>query len=115
MEASNIEDSVFMFYRTQPYDSQGSEDDLPPPSDADPEDDIFIVSFLTQEADITLTNGGKKTTFTAEKGLNMKGVPFQSGSVHLKAVAADGTTIADKDGEDIADQLDLTNENAVCI
>lgn len=115
MDVEDIDNQVFMFYRTQPYDSQGTEDDLGPPADADQEDSIFVVSFLHDSAKVTVNNGGKETEFTAESGVNMKAVPFQAGSVTLKATTPDGKTIADKKGPEISEQLSLTNANAVCI
>lgn len=114
MQASNIQDSVYMFYRTQPYDSQGYNDDIGPPTDADEQDAIFVVSFLSGDAQVTLSNGGKDTTFTAPAGLNMKAIPFQLGGVSLKATL-NGNTIADKTGPEIVGQLSVTNENTVCI
>lgn len=115
MKASNAESNVFMFYRTQSYKKQGSSDELGPPTDAEEEDSIFVASFLTEPADITISNGGKDTSFTAEAGFNMKAVPFQAGSVSLKAATMNGETIADKQGPEITDAPELTNENVVCI
>lgn len=114
MQASNIQNSVYMFYRTQPYASQGYNDEIGPPTDANEEDSIFVVSFLQEQAQITLSNGGKNTTWTANTGLNMKAVPFQVGNVHLSATI-NGGSIADKSGPEIKQQQAVTNENTVCI
>ena len=119
----------FMFYRTQPFKNKGSNDPIGVPKDGDLKDEIFIASFLAQPAQVTLTNGGKTTTFTAQAGVQLKGVPFKTGSVsmvsfdhgcddtsdNVQNVKRGSTTIATKTGPSIVSQHSTYNANAVAV
>lgn len=107
-------EGVYMFYRVQPWKKAGAKDPVAIPSDATCKDSIFVVTILSAEAQVKLVNGGKTTSFTAGKGLQMKEVPFVTGSVKLDATR-NGASIASKKGMDISAGFDLYNGNAYAI
>lgn len=83
VDMSTTKEQVFLIYRTQPFKTPGSNDPIGVPKDGNLKDEIFVASFLAKSAQVTLTNGGKTTTFTAPVGVSLRGVPFKTGSVAL--------------------------------
>jgi hypothetical protein len=94
-------EAIFMFYRTQPaadLPKGSATDSLPLPMDADRlKDQVYIVSFLASEADITLDSGGTKTTIKAGAGVSKMGVPWTFGEQSLEA-SRNGVSFATKSG-----------------
>jgi hypothetical protein len=67
-------EDVFFFYRLQPASKLGTLDTLPLPLDAEYlKDDVFVVSFLASEANITLTTGGNVHQISGPVRVNKKG------------------------------------------
>jgi hypothetical protein len=61
------DEDVFFFYRLQPASKLGT-------LDAEYlKDDVFVVSFLASEANITLTTGGNVHQISGPLGVNKKG------------------------------------------
>ena len=109
------EEDVFFFYRLQPANQLGTSDSLPLPSDAEfLTDDVFIVSFLASEADISLVSGDNTHQFTGAPGVNRVSIPFTWGDQHLYA-GRNGNNFVDKQGPGISGQLDLYNGNVVAL
>lgn len=105
------DEDVFFFYRLQPASKLGIYDTLPLPLDAEYlKDDIFIVSFLASEANITLTTGNNTHQVSGAVGVNKAAVPWTFGDQSLTA-QRNGQLFVNKKGPSIYQQLGRYNGN----
>jgi hypothetical protein len=103
------------FYRLQPASTLGTLDTLPLPLDAQYlKDDVFVVSFLASEANITLTTGGNVHQMQGPVGVNKTAIPWTLGNQSLSA-QRNGQSFVNKKGPSISKQLDRYNGNVVVL
>ncbi len=111
----SADEDVFFFYRLQPASTLGVLDTLPLPLDAQYlKDDVFVVSFLASEANITLTTGGNVHQISGAVGVNKVAVPWTFGEQSLNA-QRNGQSFVNKKGPNIWKQLGQYNGNVVVL
>ncbi len=109
------DEDVFMFYRLQPAKALGSSDSLPLPSDAEyMKDEVFVVSFLARDAEITLNSGGTVHHIGGKAGVSKIGIPWTVGPQSLN-VQRNGRTLMNKTGPSISQRLNRYNGNVVAV
>ncbi|KAL9588899.1 MAG: hypothetical protein Q9203_002301 [Teloschistes exilis] len=110
------DEGVYMFYRLQPASKLGSSDTLPLPTDASNlKDDVFVVSLLSDAAEITLKSGdAAPVTWSAPAGVQKTSHTWSLGTQSLQAKRGD-KVIADKTGPAIVGQMDKYNGNVVAL
>ena len=77
-------------------------------------DDIYIVSFLASEANITLTTGNNTHQISGAVGVNKVAVPWTFGDQSLSA-QRNGQLFVNKKGPSIYQQLGRYNGNIVVL
>lgn len=93
----------------------GSSDSLGPPTDSSAEgDNIYIVSFLTEDAVITIVNGENTSSFNAPAGMQKTSIAFAEGTVEM-TVERSGSTIISKTGPAIDFSPVDWSGNTVCL
>ncbi|KAG8527668.1 uncharacterized protein KY384_007821 [Bacidia gigantensis] len=81
---SPAEEDVYFFYRLQPAASLGGYGGMPLPKNAkDCKDTVTVLSFLAEEATVTLASGGANHTINFPKGVNKQSIPFNFGDQSL--------------------------------
>jgi hypothetical protein len=109
------DEDVFFFYRLQPASKLGIYDTLPLPLDTEYlKDDIFIVSFLASEANITLTTGNSTHQISGAVGVNKVAISWTFGDQSLSA-QRNGQLFVNKKGPSIYQQLGRYNGNTVVL
>ena len=96
-----IDESVYMFYRTQPAATLGSNHTLGlglPSNSSSLHDNVYVVGFLSEPATVTLKSGNAPAaTMTFPAGVYKTGVPWSTGAQSLTA-SRSGTQIVSKSG-----------------
>jgi hypothetical protein len=109
------DEDVFFFYRLQPASKLGTLDTLPLPLDAEYlKDDVFVVSFLASEANITLTTRDNVHQISGLVGVNKTAIPWIFGDQSLSA-QRNGQVFVNKKGPSISQQLDRYNGNVIIL
>ena len=109
------EENVYFFYRLQPAATLGTLDTLPLPLDAEYlKDNVFVVSFLTNEANITLISGGNTHQIPGVQGVNKVAISWTLGNQSLSA-DRQGQIFIEKNGPNISAQLDRYNGNVIVL
>lgn len=112
-----VDEDIFMMYRTQPALVNGADDTWSLPTNVTyMEDNVYVFSFLANEASATLTSGGNPAIIPAPVGVSTMNVPWTLGAQVLTASRpmADGHNI-NKKGPDIVGQLKRYNGNVVAL
>ena len=111
------DEDVFMFYRLQPAQKNGAQDTLPLPKNVDDiQDNVYVISFLAEDAVVTLSSGGKEIKINCSQGLSKKAVPWTLGeqSLTMSRSLGNGETV-NKKGPTIVGQMDSYNGNVVAL
>ena len=111
------DEDVFLIYRLQPAHVNGRRDTLPLPKNAtDIADNVHIISFLAEDATVTLHSGGKVTQIRCQRGVYRSEVPFNLGvqSLTMDRPLGSGKTLS-KTGPAISGQLDRYQGNVVAL
>ena len=88
---------------------------LPLPLDAEYlKDNVFVVSFLTNEANITLISGGNTHQIPGVQGVNKVAISWTLGNQSLSA-DRQGQIFIEKKGPSISAQLDRYNGNVIVL
>ncbi|KAL8669454.1 MAG: hypothetical protein Q9168_005960 [Polycauliona sp. 1 TL-2023] len=108
------DEGVYMFYRRQPAKTAGTADSLPLPSSiGNLKDEVYVVTVLSEPAEVTLTSGDSKpVTWTAPAGLVKTGHRWTLGAQVLQAKRG-AQVIADKKGAAIVAHMDKYDGNVV--
>ena len=110
------EEDVFMFYRIQPADSNGYTDTLPLPENVTSiADNVYVVPFLSSEATVSLSSGGKPWSMDAPPGVSKGMMAFSQGSQTLTASRPINGKTLNKQGPAIVGQLSRYQGNVVAI
>ena len=111
------DEDVFFFYRLQPAEVNGREDSLPLPKNVtDIADNVYILSFLAEDATVTLNSGGTVTNIPCKRGVFKSEVPFTLGeqSLTMNRPLGSGKTLS-KTGPAISGQLNKYQGNVVAL
>lgn len=96
-----VDESVYMFYRTQPAATLGTNTTLGldlPSNSTSLKDNVYVVGFLSEPATVTLQSGNAPAaTMTFPAGVYKTGVAWSPGAQSLTA-SRNGTQIVSKSG-----------------
>ncbi|KAL2314500.1 Glucan endo-1,3-alpha-glucosidase agn1 [Schizosaccharomyces pombe] len=106
-------ESLFYWYRPTPKSATATADSLSYPSGGDyMEDEIFVLVYLLQSAEVTVTCGSTTQTFSGVPGVNQFTIPMETNASPSFTVARQGGTLASGTGPEIVDSLSIYNFNA---
>ncbi|KAH9288354.1 hypothetical protein KI387_032471 [Taxus chinensis] len=92
------QDSLYMFYYTQPKSIAGTADGGPVKNSEALTDNLYVTTVLTNPATVELKSGGDSKSFDAPAGINTYSMPFQVGK--QSAILKQGATVVSTlDGE----------------
>ena len=111
------DEDVFFFYRLQPAETNGRQDQLALPKNVvDIKDNVYVISFLANEATITLTSGGevKPVKYPVGVGKGTVARNFGVQSLSMDRSLGSGKTLS-KTGPAIVGQMDKYQGNVVAL
>lgn len=111
------DEDVFMYYRLHPAETNGKKDTLPLPMNVtDIKDNVYVISFLANEASITVNSGGEQKTISYPTGVGKGTVVWNQGvqSLSMNRKLGNGETLS-KTGPAIVAQMDRYQANVVAI
>jgi glucan endo-1,3-alpha-glucosidase len=95
-------DQLYYFYRTHPKAATASADSYGPVTRfyGPVADDLYVTTFLTAAATLTVSSGGKISSYSLNAGIANTSIPFTVGT-QIFTLTRNGTTITSVRGEDI--------------
>jgi glucan endo-1,3-alpha-glucosidase len=95
-------DQLYYFYRTHPKAATASADSYGPVTRfyGPVADDLYVTTFLTAPATLTVSSGGKISSYSLNAGIANTSIPFTVGT-QIFTLTRSGTTITSVRGDDI--------------
>ncbi|MDI1486564.1 MAG: hypothetical protein OHK93_005795 [Ramalina farinacea] len=117
LDVAPQDEDVFMVYRTQPALTNGGKDSMAlPESVGNVKDDIYIISFLAEDATVTLMSGNNQHQIPCKAGVNKASIPFTWGNqtITMDRKLGNGKTLM-KEGQAVMGGYDHYEGNVVAI
>ncbi|RUS15998.1 glycoside hydrolase [Endogone sp. FLAS-F59071] len=107
-----IRDKLYYYYRTHSKNAIPSNDTLGVPvGGAQEDDDIYVVSMLSEPGTVVITSGKSSNQFTVTAGINKLSMPFQEGKQTV-ALKRKGHTVMTSTGHvEINNKIRVLNFN----